>query len=675
MPETFTLDTTHARILQWLRHYPFQRLEDLVVALSTWSGRTTIYTHLKELEHEQFVETLRGPICSGKVLYHLAPTGLIWYLLNIQADTPTPGAEALREARAIERTTLLRLLPRIPVLFTLQTVINGLVSGAATALTQQGYRAHLVRWNWQRDAFHTFTYQGHSMRWFADGVGAFCLRYGMPGGEVQEYWYRFFLLYMPLTHPRLMRARLDRLMRWREAKERWLAYSQMPPILILPATPRQAEWWHEAAERVTHDLGVVRPLGVVATGAHLSNSRSAAVSLRPLAEPSLETSPWAWAWKRLGSQSACHLQDVFSPQHDPGFPDLFPQETARMDQEAASLVVQEKVPVPLARPRLYHLAHVRESQPRKRKSQRASLEERRRSCLDLSPRQWEILWLLLAHPLLDRGNLCAHLQLERSSLRHLLAPMAQAHLIACYETRVGERFALAEDGLRLMAAASHCHVRYLVHRPDAADAPDPDADTLGPRGLPGLLKQVEHIAGVYGFFDTLAGLGCLHWWETGSICARFYQYQGIWHGIRPDAVAECQAENHASKRSWRIWLEWDRGTMRAGELQRKMAAYARYLSSREWAREHQVPPTLLCVVPDRGQEHMLTRIALARLGSCLIRFSLYTTTRSLLLTPGISAPIWRQVFPRMEQAADQPVLLRLFSERRTEQAVAHERTS
>jgi DNA-binding MarR family transcriptional regulator len=651
MPKTIALDATHVRILQWLRHYPFQRLEDLVVALFPWCSRTTVYRHLKELEDAQFIETLKAPLCAGKSLYHLSPVGLTWYLVNTQANAETLSEQDLRDRSAAEHTTLLRLLPRVPVLLALQTAVNGLVCGAAHALTLQGRRAHLVQWNWRRDASHTFLHHGRSMRWFADGVGAFCLRYTLANGGAQEHWYRFFLLYTPLTYLHLMRARLDRLLRWREAKERWLAYTQMPPILILAASPRQAEWWFEAAERVTHELGVMPPLGAIASATHLSDGEG--MSASSFSGASL----WQLLWKRLGSQSACHLHDVFSPQNDPGFPDLFPQEILPPPRNGA----REKVQVPPIRLRLYRLGQSRKPRQREGQNQRASLDTWRLACVDLTPRKLELLALLQAHPLLDRENLCAHLHLERSSLRHLLAPMSRARLIESYMTSAGERFALAEGGLRLLTAASHCHVRYVVHRPKTTEEPLSDGDTLVPRGLPGLLKKVEHIAGVYGFFDELAGLGCLRWWETGSICARFYQYGGSWYGIRPDAIAECHAEKHTNGRPWRIFLEWDRGTMHERDLRRKMEVYARYLTSREWAREHQIPPTLLSVLPDVGQERLLARAALARLRDCPIRFPLYTTTRSLLMTFGMAAAIWRQILPQVEPTADTPVLLRLFS--------------
>ncbi|HEU5379441.1 MAG TPA: replication-relaxation family protein, partial [Ktedonobacteraceae bacterium] len=598
--------------------------------------------------------------CPGKVLYVLSPLGSTWYLVSRQ---PSLTAPALREARASERTALLRLAPRVPALLTLQTVINGLVGGAAEVLTQHGHRAQLVRWNWQRDAIYSFTSQGHPMRWFADGLGAFCLHYAPSEGRIWEHWYRFFLLFLPFTHPPLMRARLDRLLRWREARERWLAYSQMPPILVVAMNAWQAQWWQEAAERVTHDLGIMLPFGAIASLASRSSSRSGEHAL---------SSPWTWTWKRLGSQSVCHLREIFSPQDDPGFPDLFPQETFLPGQEATSRFAQDRTLWPPARSRLHHFERAKQQHLCGKKEQRVSSDGWRRTNFDLTQRQWELLSLLLAHPLLDHANLCAHLHLERSSVRHLLAPLTQACLIKRYETRAGSRFALTEHGLRLMAASAHCHVRYLVHRTETANSPGWSAEDLIPRGLPGLLKQIEHIAGVYGFFDPLASLGYLRWWETGAICARFYQSEGNWHGIRPDAIAECDFGDLPLQRPWRIWLEWDRGTMRERELQQKMSTYARYLSSREWVRDHQTPPTLLYVASDVGQERLLIRIAQTRLGSCPIRFSLYTTTRGLLMRPGLTAAIWRQVLPPVTPTADDPVLHCLFPGHARVQASAGE---
>jgi hypothetical protein len=146
-----------------------------------------------------------------------------------------------------------------------------------------------------------------------------------------------------------------------------------------------------------------------------------------------------------------------------------------------------------------------------------------------------------------------------------------------------------------------------------------------------------------------------------ALCALLSRFQEAWYSIRPDAIAECEGGSQMSERPWRFWLEWDRGTMHQRDLQRKMSSYARYLTSREWAREHPVPPTLLCVVPDIAQERSLAQIALSRLQNCPVHVALYLTTRSLLLTAGIRAAIWRQVLPHKRHMPEQfPVRLALF---------------
>jgi hypothetical protein len=125
-----------------------------------------------------------------------------------------------------------------------------------------------------------------------------------------------------------------------------------------------------------------------------------------------------------------------------------------------------------------------------------------------------------------------------------------------------------------------------------------------------------------------------------------------------------------SPRPWRFWLEWDRGTMHQRDLQRKMGSYARYLASREWAREHAVPPTLLCVVPEIAQERSLAQIALSKLKDCPVHVALYLTTRSLLITAGISAAIWRQVLPHRRHVSEQdPVRFSLFGAHAENEAV------
>jgi hypothetical protein len=89
----------------------------------------------------------------------------------------------------------------------------------------------------------------------------------------------------------------------------------------------------------------------------------------------------------------------------------------------------------------------------------------------------------------------------------------------------------------------------------------------------------------------------------------------------------------------RFCLEWDRGTMHVRDLAVKFSSYARYMSSREWARECSVLPALVCVAPDIAQERRMVRVAQTRLRQDP-GLALYTTTEVLLKEYGPCAGIW-----------------------------------
>lgn len=150
----------------------------------------------------------------------------------------------------------------------------------------------------------------------------------------------------------------------------------------------------------------------------------------------------------------------------------------------------------------------------------------------------------------------------------------------------------------------------------------------------------------------------MDWWETGVIAERHFAFREKTYQFRPDAQASVQLD----VRTFRFWLEWDRGTMTPKDLRVKFATYAMYLASREWARSSPSLPALLCVTPDIAQERRLTEAALARLVQVPAAFCLYTTTASLLLTQGILQPIWRQVLlPDQQPLSHTPLRVDLFA--------------
>ena len=154
---TLLLEGGDERILHWLERYPFQRAQDLVVALSPWESRSRVYERLAALAQRVLIEQLHVGVASGKRVWHLSPLGIsVCDQLAVQSRRANQercarwehsgNAQVVRD----EREKLVRLLPRLPVFFLLQDVVNGLVMHASSALTDQGRRARMVQWNWLR---------------------------------------------------------------------------------------------------------------------------------------------------------------------------------------------------------------------------------------------------------------------------------------------------------------------------------------------------------------------------------------------------------------------------------------------------------------------------------------------------------------------------------------------
>lgn len=103
----------------------------------------------------------------------------------------------------------------------------------------------------------------------------------------------------------------------------------------------------------------------------------------------------------------------------------------------------------------------------------------------LTPRHWQILRLTFAHPLLSRENVSQFLLLSRKTTNQLLVDLKRADYLTEGETLNGERWLVAEAGLRLLARL----VRFPL-----------EGNPLIQRGVIGLQHQIRHTAGVYAFF-------------------------------------------------------------------------------------------------------------------------------------------------------------------------------
>lgn len=633
---TLPLEEGAERLLRWLERYPFQRGEDILLALSPWERRTTVYRHLAELSRLHLIEAFHAGIVQRKNLYTLSPFGA--YVCDFLAFQGNP--ESLEKRRRWERwehsgagsivreerEKLCRLLPRLPIFVLLQESVNSLISHAGPALTRQGHHASLIQWNWLRDYDHSFlSLRARTFRLHVEG--ALTLRLRFPQEPVDsENWYSVLLLHCPLDEARLIRARLDRLLRWRESAERAAVYSQMPPIFILATTERQAEWWHQAAIQAASQLQMDLPQG--------------AVTCLPR---DTERFPnfWHLPFRRLGTKEWCHAQELLHPWTAPSVPELRDlrgeaSRTAGMDGSG----IEKKKVLTLSLPsRLQRSSFAMSPDMRHTTRPGNVANDYRAASVLLTARQWEMLRLCFAHPLLSRDDFAQLLRLSRTTTNQLLADLKRAHYLAGIETLTGERWQVDASGLRLLARLASCHVHRLVRFPLEEGQP------LMQRGVRGLLHQVRHTAGVYSFFGQLStdlashAHASLLWWETGVISERHFSFRDKIYRFRPDALATMQV----GERTFRFWLEWDRGTMTLKNQQQKFTTYTMYLASREWARSSPYLPALLCVAPEIGQEKQLVKAARLCLVQAPSGFVMYTTTAQLLLTQGILGPIWRKV--------------------------------
>jgi hypothetical protein len=660
---TLRLAEGSERLLHWLARYPLQRGNDLVVALAPWERRTSVYSHLAALAQEHLVETLHASIAGRTPLYHLSPLGAyVQDLLAWQADPANPQKAAhvqQWDQRGIGpciqagRGRLLRLLPRLPLLLLVQEQINSLVTHAGPALSRSGQSASVRRWSWLREYPLTFrTPQQEVLRVHVEGVLALGVRDASTDAEATEAWYTLLVLHCPIDDLPLMRLRLDRLLRWRESPERTAVYSQMPPILILATSERQAEWWQQATRQVVARLHVDLPLGAITSlprgnvpGAH----------------------GWQAPSRRMGTREVCQVQDLLHPWPAPAVAALLaPRGEAHASGRPGEPHDLHLLLPPRLHTRSYGLAgapaHPRHLVP-ERTSRRDQMPDERLACIALTARQWELLHLCFAHPLLSGDDLAALLGISHTTVRQLLASLEEMRALVGVETVIGIRWQVGEAGLRLLARLAGCQVQHLVRvHPDEAEGP------LVQRGVPGLLHQIRHTAGIYAFVAQLSSAlaavpdAGVRWWETGVNSERHFAFQDKVYRFRPDALVCVQC----GTRTMRFWLEWDRGTMMRKDFRVKWLTYAMYLSSREWASSSPLLPALLCVTPDIGQEQRLSAAARQYLTAVPSGFCLYTTTAQLLLTQGMLSTIWRPVIlvsspsPSGKEAA--PPRLALFLE-------------
>ena len=347
-----------------------------------WASRATVYRHVQALEAHELVESvLQKTPGTGKRVYHVSNAGL--HLLARHMNKP---ARELAQSWQVDDAGLLRRLPRLPTLLVLQEVMHGLVTHTAEAMTTQGRRPLLVRWNWQRDVTHRFQYREQRMRFFVDGAVTLCVRTHHGESSVQDQWNGLFMFSTELVDERLMRLRLERLLCWRESPERWSSYQYMLPVFILARSQRQRDHWQRAVEATALQLRL-DPL-------------AGALAYLPLPE-SAHFNPWLLNWRTLATHESCHLQDLLRPLPYMALPPSLLLEEGEEEHDVRRMSNISVVSVSSGASSRYGRLVTGDLEARATHITQKDVEEKEVIALlglRLTPCQWSILHLLLAHP-------------------------------------------------------------------------------------------------------------------------------------------------------------------------------------------------------------------------------------------------------------------------------------
>src|SRR5579883_299638 len=166
-PTPLPLSGTQAQqaehLLCWLLCYPLLSCANLALFLGMDPSR--VYRLLTILEERHVVEWVTPASQGARThrLYHLSQEGLTLLAQRVH----TESAAALATRWGTREQDLLRLLPRLPTIFLVDSFLHGLVTFAPAMHTHAGRRAQ-VRWHWHLDYRHHFLYRQRAERWQVD---------------------------------------------------------------------------------------------------------------------------------------------------------------------------------------------------------------------------------------------------------------------------------------------------------------------------------------------------------------------------------------------------------------------------------------------------------------------------------------------------------------------------
>ena len=625
--------TLAQKMLLWLLRYPLQRMEDLALALE--ANQSTIARHLAQLGKAGLVEYVTPSLGRGNAVqcYYLTQQGLLAAAAQERADP----VELARRWHADERG-LLRLLPRIHQVLTLQEIVNRLVASSPTALAYPGGHPATIHWHWRRDYQQTFLSHRRTLLCRADAALVFSRLKHPAFPALQETIFSLLLIVEGITEmdAPIIRQRLMALLNTRESRERLPFYPHFPPLLVVVASQHQRAVW----QRCVREVAVTRRVQPLVGAIAVVPRRLHATSLSAIA---------SLAWHHLATSSSCRWQDLLTPTPPE---DLL---SGIMPSEANT----QRSPQPLQPPGAKKAGMIRGQFATRAASlsfqEHLSLSEERETIalmsLRLHPRHLALLRLIYRSPLLSTAEVAAIAQIREETCQRYLADLRQMGNITASPATSHPRWLVHERGLHVLAQHQQVSLRRLTEEAQTGSGQRVQ------RGVKMLTRNLSHTIGVYHFLALLYRAASQQdhhqvlWFEAGPHSERSYRSHGTWRNIRPDATIAYQA----GAQRLLAWLEWDEGSMMSRNLAAKLYAYQRFLRGREWGSyDTKVLPLLLFVVPDRSQELRIGRLAqgiLAQEGM-IIR----STTITRLTEYGPLAAIWLPVVPPLPEPTRHPLL-------------------
>lgn len=617
-----SLEQTGVQVLLWLLRHPFQRVEDLTVALKV--HQATVYRSLAQHEQAGRVESITPALGIRDTcrLYYLSATGVTTCAQVLRAD-----AVQLARFWGVDERGLIRLLPRLHFLIALYNLINGLVKDAPAQLSYPGGMRSTLTWSWVLDYDHRFQYRGRSCRIATDAALLFQRSAHGRVGETESYYGVWLFLDTGLSgehSDRLIRQRLEGVLRYRESSERTFVYSEFPPIIVLVQAHHQEAMWQRCAIEATQSLrGANGIKGAIIT----------------LPKESTYASAWPLSWHELMSNAPCHIQSLLDPMTVQGVP---PGVLARSHTVGTPLPhAKNRTALPLGN----YAKRVRAVSPTPWRNEEAERDAVGLLGLHFSRRHMEILHLLYLHPWLKTGELAALSDLEPESVARYLYDLRRFSSVQKDTTECGQRWHLTKRGLRLVGASLHFALQHITVRTVQKGTGE---EATVQRGADLLRTQIHHTAAMYDFMARLHLAARAHqqeghkigWFERGASCERRYRDGGEWHNFRPDGALEYQ---YAGERLF-AWIEWDEGTMTSSQLGTKFEAYKRFARTREWTKDGSISlPFLYCIVPDHARLLRLARLARKHL--CDSGLTVRIATAIGLEERGPLADIWYEVVP------------------------------